>query len=150
MLRSVQISRKCTILGNLRTITQERKKETRPITPYFHQKVWGLTFCDIHFCIWKMSEFVFMGSHLWSILVCKIHKFWRWNLWDQNFVPLHSGNIHIKESKKPYFYFFNWVENEICLISWTNSITNPKQLESIRFVITQTKCFSFYPLDFRF
>ena len=42
---------------------------------------------------------------LWSILVCKIPEFWRWKLWDQNFVSFNSGNIDIKESKKPNFNF---------------------------------------------
>ena len=30
-----QICKKCTILGNLRTITHEKKKETRQMTPFF-------------------------------------------------------------------------------------------------------------------
>ena len=42
-----------------------------------------------------------MRSPLWSILVFKIHGFWRWKQWDQNFVPLDSGIIHINESKNP-------------------------------------------------
>ena len=36
MLRLAQICKKCTILSNLRTITQEGKKETRQITPFIH------------------------------------------------------------------------------------------------------------------
>ena len=35
MLRSAKICKKCTIFGDLRTITQERKKETRKMTPFF-------------------------------------------------------------------------------------------------------------------
>ena len=31
-----QVSKKCTILGNLRIITQERTKEIRQMTPFFH------------------------------------------------------------------------------------------------------------------
>ena len=42
MLRSAQISKKCTILGNLRTITQESKKETRQMTPFFWSTFWAL------------------------------------------------------------------------------------------------------------
>ena len=105
MLRSAQICKKCTIFGNLRTITQEGKKETRQMSPFYSSTFWALTVCDIHFCIWKLSKFISMASSLWSILVCKIPKFWRWKLWDQNFVPFNSGNIHIKESKKPSFTF---------------------------------------------
>ena len=55
-----------------------------------------------------------------SILVCKIPKSVRCKLWDQNFVSFDSGNIHIKESKKPSLIFpielrmkFFW------LISWS-------------------------------
>ena len=42
LLRSAQISKKCTILGNLRTITQESKKETRQMTPFFWSTFWAL------------------------------------------------------------------------------------------------------------
>ena len=69
------------------------------MTPFFSSTFWALTVCDIHFCIWKMSKFVFMGSPLWSILVCKIPEFWRWKLWDQNFLLFDWGNTHIKETK---------------------------------------------------
>ena len=81
LLRSAQIYIKCTILCNLSSV------------------------CDIHFCIWKMSKFIFMGSPLCSILVCKIPEFWSRKLWDQNFVQFDSGNINIKENKKPGFAF---------------------------------------------
>ena len=112
MLRSVQICKKCTIFGNLKTTTQEGKKETRQMTPFSPSTFWALTICDIHFCTWKMSKFVFMGSPLWSILVCKIPEFWRWKLWNQNLVPFDSGNIHIKESKEPGLHFqSSWEPN---------------------------------------
>ena len=52
-----------------------------------------------------MSKFIFMGSPIWSILACKIPEFWRWKLWDQNFIPFYSGNMYIKESKKAAFIF---------------------------------------------
>ena len=76
MVRSAQICKKCTILGNLRTITQERKKEIRQMTPflvYFFSSTFSiyflaLTVCDIHFCIWKLPKFIFMGSFF--------HPFW--------------------------------------------------------------------------
>ena len=47
----------------------------------------------------------FHGVLLSSILVCKIPEFWRCKLWDQKFASFNSGNIHIKESKKPDFTF---------------------------------------------
>ena len=51
LLRSTQICKKCTILGNLRTITQEVKKETKQMTA------------------------LFPWAPFWSILVCKISEF---------------------------------------------------------------------------
>ena len=62
MQRSAQICKKCTILGNLRTITQERKKEIRQWTPFLTSNFWVLTVCYIHLCIWKLPKFIFMGS----------------------------------------------------------------------------------------
>ena len=82
--------------------------------------------CDIHFCIWKFSStfwaltvisiFVFENCQnsfssgslppLRPFLVCKVPEFWWWKFWDQNFVQFDSGNIHIKESKKPGLTFF--------------------------------------------
>ena len=58
-----------------------------------------------------MSPFFYFLSfnRLWySFLyleIVKIHDFLRWKLWNQNFVWLDSGNIHIKESKYPSFTF---------------------------------------------
>ena len=123
MLRSAQICKNCTIFGNLRTIIQEGKKETRQMTPFFSSTSWAVTVCDIHFCISKMSKFVFMGSPLWSILVCKIHEFWKWKLWDQNFVPFVSGKIHIKESKYQVFLFqSSWEPNLSDLMVYTKVV----------------------------
>ena len=82
-----------------------RKKEIRQMTPLFSSTFCFLTICDIHFCIWKFSKFIFMGWPFLSILVCKISEFWRWKLWDQNFLLFDSGNIHIKETKKPGLTF---------------------------------------------
>ena len=62
-MRSAQICKKCTIFASLRPITQEGKKETRQMTPFFSSTFWALTSCDIHFCILKMSKFVFMGTY---------------------------------------------------------------------------------------
>ena len=96
---------KCTILGTLRTITQEAKRETRQMVSFFSSTFSALTVCDIHSCIWKLAKFIFMRFPLRSILACKIHNSWRWKLWDQNFVPFDSGNIQIKESKETGFTF---------------------------------------------
>ena len=108
MLRLAKFCKKCTIFGNSRTMTQERKKETRQMTP--------MSVCDIHFCIWKMSKVIFMGSPpLWPIRVCKIPEFWRWKLWDQ---PRSIQETYTLRKVKKH-YFFNRVANQICLISWS-------------------------------
>ena len=137
LLRSTQIRQKCTILANSRTITQERKKETRQMTPFFSSTFWALTVCDVHFCIWKLPKFIFMGSSFcpfWSAkylnfggVSCEIRIF-------------YSGNIHIKESKKPGFTFsielrtkFVWSRG-LLLFSDVTSLNSPFLFHnSIRF-----------------
>ena len=67
LLRSAQVCKKLTLLGNLRTITKEGKKRLGKW--FFSSTFWGVTVCDIHFCIWKLSKFIFIGSSLcpfWS------------------------------------------------------------------------------------
>ena len=91
---------------------------------FFSSTFWALTACDIHFCIWKLSKFIFMRSALWSILVCKIPEFWRWKLRNQNVFPFDSGNMHIEKSKKPGFTFSIGlrINSKISrAISWSNS-----------------------------
>ena len=85
-----------------------------------------------------MSKFVFMGSPLWSILVCKIPEFWRWKLWDQNFVPFDSGNMPIKESKESSFPFsvelttkFVWSYGLLFLPSWNQSPLSQTAIDTI-------------------
>ena len=66
---------KCTIFGNLRTITQE---ETWKLDKWFHlsSTLWVLTFKNIPICIWRKSKFIFIWSLLWFILIWKILDFW--------------------------------------------------------------------------
>ena len=45
------------------------------MTPFFSSAISNLTVCNVHFWIRKYSKFIFMLSHLWSILVCKIPQF---------------------------------------------------------------------------
>ena len=52
-----------------------------------------------------LADVIFLGCPPLVILACKIPEFWSWKLWNQNFVLFDSGNIHIKESKKPGFTF---------------------------------------------
>ena len=104
MLRSTQFCKKCTILGNLRTITQDRDMKTRQMTPFFSSTFWAQTVSDIHICISECQN-SFSWNPLWSILVCEIPEICRWKLWKQNIVSFDSGNINIKESKKPGLTF---------------------------------------------
>ena len=92
--------------------------EIRQMTPFFSSTFWGLTVW-YSFLYLKIAKIHFNGVVLSSVLVCKVPEFWRCKLWDQNFVSFDSGNIHIKESEKPGFFFFFRVENEISLISWS-------------------------------
>ena len=100
LLRSAQMCKKSTILGTLRTINQERKKD-----PIFF-----ISFLSSN-CLWysflylKIAKIYFHEVLFLSILVSKIPDFWRCKLWDQNFVSFDPGNIHIKESKKTGFTF---------------------------------------------
>ena len=55
----------------------------------------------------KFVKIHFHKVPIWSTLVCKMPEFRRWKLWDQNFVPFNSGNIHIKESKKKTGFTFS-------------------------------------------
>ena len=71
------------------------------MTTFFSSTFWALTVCDIQFCIWRLSKFIFILVHS----DCKIPEFWWWKLWDQNFVPFDSGNIETNESKKSGFTF---------------------------------------------
>ena len=48
-LSSGQKKKKCTILDNLRTITQEENMEARQMTPFFSSTFSALTICNIHF-----------------------------------------------------------------------------------------------------
>ena len=109
---------KCTILGNLRTITQEGKKETKQLTPFFILSL--SSNCSLIFTfVFEncQNSFSWRLPH-WSILVCKVPEFWRWNIGDQNFVLFDSGNIHIKESKEPGFTFLSsWESNLSDLMS---------------------------------
>ena len=74
LLRSAQNYKKYTFLNNSKTITHERNKETRQMTPPSSSTFYDLTVCNIHFRIWKYSKFIFMWSPLWFILVCKISQ----------------------------------------------------------------------------
>ena len=56
--------------------TQEGNMKTRQMTPFLSSTFSTGTVCNIHFCVWKQSKFIFIWSPLSSILVCKISQFW--------------------------------------------------------------------------
>ena len=102
MLSSAEIcKKKCTILGNLRTRKEKRQLDK---WPHFYL-LFELKLLVIFIFVFGNVKIHRHGVPLWSILVCKIHEFWRWKLWDQNFVSFDSRNIYIKESTKPGFTF---------------------------------------------
>ena len=95
---------KCTILGNLRTITQEGEKKIRQISPFL---IYFLSSVCVTF------NFVFencQNSFSWGPTL--VHSFWSTqylNL-EVKAVTLElssfdSTNIHIEESEKPSFTF---------------------------------------------
>ena len=130
LLRSAQICKKCIFFGNLRIISQKGKKESGQMTQFFHL-LFELTVFHIHFCIWKISIFFFIGSFLWSILVCKILEFWRWMLWVTEYarVTLLKLNKLVNADLK---HLVKWLN--------TNKISlNVKQTEMVIFKSQQKK-----------
>ena len=95
--------KKDAIFDNLRTMTQEREIQTND--PIFKICVSSPNYLGNSFWIWKLSKSIFTGSPFWPILVCKILEFRSWKLWDQIFLPLDSGNMHIEEIKRNRFFF---------------------------------------------
>ena len=102
----------CTILSNLRTITQERKMEFRQMTLHFSSTFWALTVCDTRFCIWKLPKFIFMGSSFrpfWSAkylnfggVSCEIRIF---------SCSIQKTYTLTKVKKQVFFFFSSWEPN---------------------------------------
>ena len=108
MLRSAKICKKCTIFGNVRTMTQKGKKETRQMTPFSSPTFWALTVCDIHFCIWKMSKFIFMGSPFGPF-------------WSANYLNFGVESCEIRTLSYSIWetYTLKEVKNQILLCQWS-------------------------------
>ena len=101
------------------------------MTQFFSSTFWALTVFDIHFCNWKILIFVFIGSFLWSILVCKILEYWRWMLWvtEYAWVTLLKLNKLVNADLK---HLVKWLNaNKISL--------NVKQTEMVIFKSKQNK-----------
>ena len=75
LLRLAQICKNCTILGNLRTITRERKKKIRQMTPFFFIYFLSSNCLWYSFLYLKIAKIHFYGVLLSSILVRKIPEF---------------------------------------------------------------------------
>ena len=88
---------------------------------FFSSTFWGLTVCDIYFCIWKLLKFIFMGF--------SFHPFWPvkyLNFGDVSCkIRILSCSIqetYILRKVKSRFFFFFWVENQICLMPWSTFV----------------------------
>ena len=71
---------------------------------FFHI-IFELKLFVIFIFVFQNCQSSFSRSPLRFILVCKIPEFWRWKLWDQNFVPFNLGNIHMKKISETGFTF---------------------------------------------
>ena len=96
---------KCSLLANLRTITQEGKRKLGK-WPHFFSSAFCALFVIFIFVFENCQNSFSWGlPFLSSVLVCKIPEFWRCKLWDQKFASFDSENINIKESEKRGFTF---------------------------------------------
>ena len=64
--------------GQFKDQNSGRKKGVRQMSPFFSSTFRALTVCDIHFCIWKLSKFIFVGppwihSGLQTTWVLEVH-----------------------------------------------------------------------------
>ena len=116
LLRSAQVCKKFTLLGNLRTITKERKKKLGKW--FFSSTFWGVTVCDIHFCIWKLSKFIFMGSSLSPFWSAKYLNFGSVSSETRILSRSVQETYTLRKVKNQVLLFYR-VENQICLISWS-------------------------------
>ena len=116
MLRPAQICKKCTIFVNLRTISQEGKKETRQMTPFFSSTFWTL-FAVFIFVFEKCKNLFSWGTPFGPFWSVKYLHFGG----ESCEIRILSCSIQetytLRKVKKTRFYFFNRAENQICLIS---------------------------------
>ena len=96
-----QICKKCTILGNLRTITHEKKRKLDK-WPHFSSTFWVLTVWEIHFCIWKCQNSFSWSSPFVPFRSEKYRNFGGISC-EIRILTRLTQETHIKESKKPGF-----------------------------------------------
>ena len=91
------------------------KKEIGQITPFFSSTFWAPTVCDIHFCIWKLPKFIFMGS--------SFRPFWSAKY--LNFGGV-SCEIRILSRLFPVAYTLRKVKNQVLLFlsSWEPNLSD--------------------------
>ena len=94
------------------------------MTPFSSSTFWVL-FVIFIFVFEKYQNSFSLGRTFGPFWSVKYLSFWRWNLWDQNFVPLDSGNIHIKESKEPGFTFSIELRTKFV---WSHDVNDLKNL----------------------
>ena len=103
-------------MGNLRTITQERKRKLDKWPHFFINFLSSI--CDIDFCIWKLPKFIFMGSSFRPFWSAKYLNFGGVSCEIRILSRLVQETYTLRKVKTR-FYFFFWVEKQICLISWS-------------------------------
>ena len=120
MLRSAQICKKCTILGNLKTIAQEAKH-----LPHFFRLLFELELFVIFIFVSENCQ----NSFSWGpcLVYSGLQNTWilKVKAMTSEFCPLRFRKIHIKESKKARFYFFYRVEKQIF---WSHGLLTKKSL----------------------
>ena len=110
LLRPAQICKKCNIY--LRTITQEKKNKTWQLTNFFFfffSTFWTITFCDIHFCILKMSKFISMGTPFGPCWSAK-HLTFGYETCEVEFCSVRFRN-HTHKKKYVLLFQSNWEPN---------------------------------------
>ena len=84
------------------------------MTPFFSSTFWALNICDIHFCILKVSKFIFMES--------SFHPFWSAKY--LNFGGV-SCEIRILPCSIDEAYTLRKVKNQILLfLSWEPNLSD--------------------------
>ena len=116
--------------------------------PFFSSSFWALTVCDLHICIWKLSKFIFMEpppfvhsglQNTWVLEVKAVRS---------DFVVFNSGNINIKESKKPGFTFFSiWEPSLSDLMVLWHFVTFCIRTNLVGFCSVLYFCLGFFSID---
>ena len=110
MLSSGQNYKKNALFWQFEDHNSWRDSETRQM-PSFFSCIFQLTVYNIHYCIWKYSTFIFMGSPPCSILDCKIPQF-RAKATIRTHHHFFLESRHAGVNKNPYCVLFPWGSQE--------------------------------------